>query len=326
MPPPRKPPAPATPPLLPGALGRLRLRHLQLLDALERLGSLRRAALELGIAQPAAVVLVDDLEHAFGLQLVVRAHSGTTLTPAARGVVARARVAIEEVAQAREAAVRAASGGGRLRLGASPYLISALLPQLLVTLRAELPGTVVDVREGTLDTLVDELAAGRLDALLGSADRALLARAVDLEADFLGVEPMSIVAGKGHPLHGKPRTTLDAVLAGPWALPHASSHIRTLVDTAVFDLGRPSLQPEVECRGILNLMGIAAAAGLLTVAPRTEIARTAWRRRLAVVESPLRIAPPPYAIVTRRHARALPQLAVLRQCVKAAAQELVEGS
>lgn len=315
--------APGTPPSLPAAFCRLRLRHLQLLDALERLGSLRRAAVELGIAQPAAVVLVDDLEHAFGVRLVERARTGATLTPAAHGVVARARVAIEEMGQARDAAVRAASGGGRLRLGASPYLISALLPQLLAALREQLPGTVVDVREGTLDTLVDELAAGRLDALLGSADRALLARAVDLEADFLGVEPMSVVAGKGHALQGRPRATLDAVLAGPWVLPHASSHIRTLVDTAVFDLGRPPLVPAVECRGILNMMGIAASAGLLTVAPRTELARPAWRRRLAVVESPLRISPPPYAIVTRRHARALPQLAVLRECVKAAARELV---
>ena len=175
----RRPAAPGTPPTLPAALGRLRLRHLQVLDALERLGSLRRAALELGIAQPAAVVLVNDLEHAFGVPLVVRAHSGTTLTPAAHGVVARARVAIEEVAQAHDAALRAASGGGRLRLGASPYLISVLIPQLLVSLRAQLPGTIVDVREGTLDTLVEELAAGRLDALLGSADRALLAHAVD---------------------------------------------------------------------------------------------------------------------------------------------------
>ncbi|HVE54836.1 MAG TPA: LysR family transcriptional regulator, partial [Ramlibacter sp.] len=286
-PPARQLPHPGTPPSLPAAFGRLRLRHLQLLDALERLGSLRRAAMELGIAQPAAVVLVDDLEHAFGLRLVERTRTGTTLTPAAHGVVARARVAIEEVAQAREAAWLAASGRGRLRLGASPYLISALLPQLLVALRAELPGTTIDVREGTLDTLVDELAAGRLDALLGSADRALLARAVDLEADFLGVEPMSVVAGKGHPLHGKPRATLDVVLAGPWILPHASSHIRTLVDTAVFDLGRPPLEPAVECRGILNMMGMAAASGLLTVAPRTEIARPPWRRRLAVVESPL---------------------------------------
>lgn len=326
MPATRKPAAPGTPQPLPATLGRLRLRHLQLLDALERLGSLRRAAVELGIAQPAAVVLVNDLEHAFGVPLVVRAHSGTTLTPAAHGVVARARVAIEEVAQARDAALRAASGGGRLRLGASPYLISALIPQLLVSLRAQLPGTIVDVREGTLDTLVEELAAGRLDALLGSADRALLARAVDLEASFLGVEPMAIVAGKGHPLHGKPKATLDAVLAAPWVLPHASSHIRALVDTAVFDLGRPPLLPEVECRGILNLMGIAAAAGLLTVAPRAEVARAAWRRRLTVVESPLRITPPPYAIVTRRHARALPQLAVLRQCVKGAVEGLVGAS
>ena len=311
-------------PALDTAFGRLRIRHLQLLDALERVGSLRRAATELGIAQPAAVTLVDDLEHAFGMQLVVRAKSGTTLTPAALGVVARARVAIQEVAEARELALRAASAAGRVRLGASPYLISALLPEVTTLLRAELPGLVMDVREGTLDTLVDDLAAGRLDAVLGSTDRGALAKSVDLEASFLGTEAMYVVAGKGHALHGASKASLEAVLAGPWVLPHASSHIRTIVDTAVFDQGHPPIAPQVECRGILNLMGIAAASGLLTVAPRTEILRSEWKRRLAIVPSPLKIAPPPYAFVTRRHARALPQLVVLRRCVKDAAQRLVD--
>ena len=53
-------------PTLSAVMGRLRLRHLQVLDALERLGSLRQAALALAIKQPVVLSMIDDLEHAVG--------------------------------------------------------------------------------------------------------------------------------------------------------------------------------------------------------------------------------------------------------------------
>jgi DNA-binding transcriptional LysR family regulator len=306
------------------AVSHLRIRHLQLLDAVQRLGSLRRAATELGIAQPATVVLVDDLEHAFGIQLVVREHTGTTLTATAHAVLARARLAIQEVSEARLAALRADASGGSLRIGASPYLISSLLPRVIKHIQDEMPGLRLDVREGTLGTLAADLLEGRVDAVIGSVDRAtVLSEGVKLEAVLLGVEPMYVVAGAGHELHGRKKVSLEQVLSGPWALPHTTSHIREVVDTAVFDLGQPPLAPVVECRGILNLMGIAASAGLLTVAPKAEFARDCWSGRLSIVRSPLQFDPPPYAIVNRRYAQHLPQLAVLRRCVKEASRGLL---
>lgn len=109
-------------------MSRLRLRHLQLLAALDRLGSLRQVALELGIKQPATLSLIDDLEFAIGIPLVKRERSGTPLLPAAHTLLARSRVALQEVALARQLALSHSAEGGRLRLGASPYLIHALLP------------------------------------------------------------------------------------------------------------------------------------------------------------------------------------------------------
>src|SRR5690606_11514736 len=109
---------------------------------------------------------------AFGAPLVVRGHSGTTLTPAAGAVLARGRVAVHEVATARRLVARGGQCGGHLRLGASPYLISTLVPSLLARLRGVLPDIQADVREGTLDALVAELARGELDAVLASVDHA----------------------------------------------------------------------------------------------------------------------------------------------------------
>ncbi len=310
-------------PALSSAMSRLRLRHLQLLDALDRLGSLRRVALELGIKQPAALSLIDDLEFAVGVPLVRRERSGSTLTPAAQLLVARARIAIQEVALARQMALGSTGSGGRLRIGASPYLIHALLPELVAKLCKERPGLEIDIHEGTLDALVSELVKGELDAVLGSVDRAaVLSSEVSLEASLLVAEPMCVVVGRGHPLFARAKTTLAETLAGPWALPHVTSHLRGLVDSAVFDSGAAPIAPQVECRGIHNLLAIAAAAGMLCPAPRSEVAKPHWRGRVAVLNSPLRLQAPPYVFVCRRYAVQAPDVLTLRALAVAAAQRL----
>jgi DNA-binding transcriptional LysR family regulator len=310
-------------PSLSAAMSRLRMRHLQLLDGLDRLGSLRQVALELGIKQPAALSLINDLEFAIGVPLVKRDRSGTHLTDAARVMLARGRVALQEVALGQDLARGRGSGGGRLRIGASPYLINALLPEVVAQFRAVRPGVALDIREGTLDALVAELEKGELDALLGSVDRTVVrASEPPLEAINLVAEPLCVVAGRGHPLFAQPQATLDEVLAGPWALPHVSSHLRGLLDNAVLACGAPPVAPAVECRGIHNLLALAATAGLLTTAPRSEIARRRWRGLAVEVHSPLRLLGPPYVFVSRRYAQPVPEVVTLRELSCAAAQRL----
>jgi DNA-binding transcriptional LysR family regulator len=305
------------------AVSRLRVRHLQAIDALARLGSLRQVALELGLTQPATLTLVNDLEHAFGTPLVARTRSGTVLTPAGAAVLARSRVALQEVEMAMVLASRSGGTGGLVRFGASPYLISALVPEVVASMRKQWPTVELDVREGTLDALIGELTAGELDAVLGSVDRAtVLGGSPSLSATPLLDEEMCVVAGKGHPLFGARRGSLAQVLAGPWALPHASSHIRTLFDGAVIDTDSTLVRPAVECRGILNLLNMAAAAGLLTIAPLAEVARKEWAGRVVRVETPLRLLAPPYVFVSRRYAKAVPEVAALKACVEAAARRL----
>jgi molybdate transport repressor ModE-like protein len=304
------------------AISRLRIRHLQMLDALERLGSLRRAAVELGVTQPAAIALVNDMEYAFGAPLVVRDRSGTTLTQPALALAARARVAVEEITRAKEQIQRTAQPGARLRLGASPYLISALIPGMVALLQEQLPGVAIEIHEGTLDELVADLARGELDAVLGSVERAaVLASLVELEATFLSSEPMCIAASKGHPLFGRKNATLDEVLSGPWVLPLVTSHIREVFDSGVFDAGHPPVEPLVECRGILNMLGLASMTRALTVAPQSEIARRTWRGRITQVASPLLLAAPPYAFVNRRYKQQMPAVLALRHCALSVARE-----
>lgn len=194
---------------------------------------------------------------------------------------------------------------------------------MVARLRSERPALEIDIREGTLDALVSDLVKGELGAVLGSVYRAaVLSSEVSLEASFLVAEPMCIVAGRDHPLFGRAKATLAEVLAGAWALPHVSSHLRGLVDSAVFDSGAAPITPQVECRGIHNLLAITAAAGMLCPAPRSEVAKRVWRGRIVALQSPLRLQAPPYVFVCRRYAVPAPEVLALRTLTVAVAQRL----
>src|SRR5258708_39170922 len=59
---------------------RLRLRDLHVFSTVVRLGSMGKAALELGVSQPAVSEIIADLEHAVGVRLFDRTYRGEETT------------------------------------------------------------------------------------------------------------------------------------------------------------------------------------------------------------------------------------------------------
>ncbi len=76
------------------------LRHLRLLDAAVRLGSLTAAADRVSVTQPAASQALARLDRLFGARLMQRGPSGLVLTEAGQIVHARAARALDHIAEA----------------------------------------------------------------------------------------------------------------------------------------------------------------------------------------------------------------------------------
>jgi DNA-binding transcriptional LysR family regulator len=68
---------------------RLRFRDLQVFFTVVQCGSMARAAVELGITQPAVSGVVADLEHAFGVRLFDRSNQGVEPTVYGRALLKR---------------------------------------------------------------------------------------------------------------------------------------------------------------------------------------------------------------------------------------------
>ncbi|MCV2878328.1 LysR substrate-binding domain-containing protein [Sedimentimonas flavescens] len=137
------------------------LRQLSYLLAIARTGSFSRAAESVHVTQPALSMQIKELEAELGLQLVERRPREARLTRAGRMVVARAE-RIEAELRALQAEVR--TGRGQVNLGVIPTIAPYLLPRALPQLRAQTEG--LRLREARTETLLSEVASGRLDAAI----------------------------------------------------------------------------------------------------------------------------------------------------------------
>lgn len=126
-----------------------------------------RAADRLGVAQPSVSSQIRRLEADLGDTLFDRSPAGVALTQAGEVLLPLARRILADV---EEAAVQVrevgAIGRGRLALGATPSLLTGLLPDVLARYHAAHPGVRVGLfEEGSLG-LVGRLESGEVELAL----------------------------------------------------------------------------------------------------------------------------------------------------------------
>lgn len=145
------------------------LRQLRYLDALAANGHFGRAAVAMGVTQPALSMQVRELEAELGGPLVERTSGGASLTALGREVVARGARILAAVRELDDLArIHGEVLSGPIRLGVIPSIAPFLLPGLLTAAAERYPQAQVTVRESITAVLVDELVAGSLDAIVVS--------------------------------------------------------------------------------------------------------------------------------------------------------------
>ena len=78
---------------------RLRLRDLYVFSSVVRLGSMGKAAQELGVSQPAVSEVIADLEHGLGVRLLDRGPQGVSATVYGVALERRSVAAFDELKQ-----------------------------------------------------------------------------------------------------------------------------------------------------------------------------------------------------------------------------------
>ncbi|WP_051244640.1 LysR family transcriptional regulator [Azohydromonas australica] len=205
----------------------LKLKHLQLLVALDQFRHLGRASEFLSLTQPAVSKTLAEVEKMFGVALFLRSTRGTEPTAYGQTVVRFARSVLADFDRTREEIAAVSSGAaGRVRVGAMVVATPVLLAQAIERIKAQSPQTTVLVEEGDLTKLLPQLRLGELDVFVGRLEPGYAAP--DLETEPLYEEPMRIVCGPDHPLARRRRVTWGELSSRPWVMPPpwASSRVK----------------------------------------------------------------------------------------------------
>ena len=110
----------------------MELHQLKYFLAIVDSGTVSRAAVRCGIAQPSLSQQLKKLERTLGIELFQREGRGVVLTDAGRALLPRARKILAEVQDAEANLKRdVESGHGRLAIGAIPTIAPYVLPDAI---------------------------------------------------------------------------------------------------------------------------------------------------------------------------------------------------
>ncbi len=243
-----------TPSTDPSWTRRLKLRHLQVLAALESAGTVTAAAKAMHMTQPALSHWLSDMEDLVGTPLFIRGRT-LELTEAGCALWRYACRVLGDTARTGEE-IEAVKGGvaGHLHIGTILSAAPILLPRAIAALHQRSPKVQIELVEGLLEPLMERVERREIDLIIGPLD--VRASRSGLCTEWLMTDTFSVVARRGHPLAELPAPRWEDTDGYPWVLPPPGTLSRVRLDQAVADAGMPPPKPAVETSSLVALLSM----------------------------------------------------------------------
>ena len=232
------------------ALTRLKLRQLRLLVAVGAHGNIQNAAQSLGISQPAASKMIQDLELDFEVKLFDRTNRGVVPTVFGETLIRHGKLIFAQISNAAQELDDLNDGNaGRVVVGTLLAASVNLLPRAIEILLAQRPNVAIKVVEGTNEVLMPGLLSGEIDMVVG---RLPSHRHRDkLRQEKLFDDRILAVCGPDHPLAGKTGITFAQTRPFGWILPPQETTLRRQIDH--FFVAQQQYAPEVSVESVSYL-------------------------------------------------------------------------
>ncbi|HEY4295983.1 MAG TPA: LysR family transcriptional regulator [Paraburkholderia sp.] len=283
-------------------LRRLRGSHIALLIALDDHGSLRKAAQQVSLSQPATTKSLQEIESMFGADLFARSPRGIVANELGRCVIRHARALRSGVSALRdELAAIMRGGGGTLAVGAVMGSVPIWLTPTLKTLREVQPDISVEVWEDNSRALLSMLDQRLLDIVIGRPSISVHPEAYDFIP--LEVEAMSFIVDGADPLAQQKDVTLADIAGNPWIVPQATLPLRSLIEQLFDDAGLPFPRYAIETSSTFATLSLLRSGeGTVGLFPHKVAQYFADYGLIGILPIPIERRGPPYGLATRRGA------------------------
>ena len=209
-------------------LSRAKLRHLQVFVKIAELGSVKRAAEDVGMSQPSATQVLADLEVLMGCKLFLRHSKGMTLTSVGHGLLPLARRFVGLVDEsATQVAALAGHASSVVRVAAISAAIAGLLAQAVPEFIRTHPRILVQLQEADATRQAALVADGDVDCSLCRTP-AVVPEGWEF-IPLLG-DRFAVIAGPQHPLAFKRALKLEDLLDATWLTMPVSITARGVFD------------------------------------------------------------------------------------------------
>ena len=250
----------------PQLMNRLRMRQVELLLAMDELGTLSAAARHLGLTQPAATKMLNELELALGQRLFERAGRGLQRNAAGErvtGFFRSIRGSVEALNQELEAVRQ--GGAGKLAIGSIMAASPGRLTRALLQLKNEFPLVSIEIAVDTSDRLLAQLGEGVLEVVVG---RLAPLPGMDCTLRRIDDEALAVVAALDHPLARRRQLPFESLLDYPWILQPPGSPMRDLIESEFRHHHAALPRGLIETGSILTTMNLVRNSQMLGVIPQ----------------------------------------------------------
>jgi LysR family pca operon transcriptional activator len=299
---------------------RLKLHHLRAVEAIVAQRSLLKAAVVIGVSQPALTRTLRELEDVLQQRLFDRLARGVRPTEAGLLLAQSARRILAELGRLDEALDGLAGpAGGTVAVGTLPVAATGVLPGALTRLKREHPGIAVRLEQGRTEELLPKLAAGEIDLIVGRLYEPAIPDGFAREP--LWEEPISILARADHPVFAEGVATPEQLRRHDLILPTVSQRVGQEIET-LLDLLALSPTNALRSSSYGFIREMLHGTDLISVMPRLMMAGDLLRGTLRVVPLPVPAPPRPAGLILPRDRPLPPAGHAFLACLRAHVAEI----
>lgn len=296
----------------------MKLRHLQLVVALDQFRHLGRTAEFMSVSQPAVSKMLSEVESMLDLTLFNRSSRGTEPTAAGTVLLRFARAMLADYERTRDEIDALESGaGGRTRVGFMVVAMPTLLAGAVAMLKRRSPEATVLVEEGDLTRLLPKLRLGEIDLFVGRLEPGYAAP--DLVTEALYDEQMVVVVAREHPLVRKRSPNWTDLAQMPCVMPPPWASLRVKLEQQFF---KHKLNPPadvIETASFLAISIFVQQRGAAAFVARSVGKHFEQQGTFKVLNLPVRVDLPPVGLITARGRPSTPVTEQLMRCLRSQA-------
>jgi len=307
---------------------RLRFRDLHVFFTVVRLGSMAKAAAQLGVTPPTISEVIADLERAVGVRLLERGPKGAALTLYGQAFFKRGTAAFDELKQGiRDIEFLSDPAVGEVRLGCDESIAAATLPLIIEHFARKYPHVMLNVEDLDLRKPPNIRELG-FDLVL-TRSRGPIEESNpfnDLDVEVLLDDRLVVAAGTQSRWAHRRKIDIAELADEPWILTESNTWNYKVVTEAFRKRGAPMPKVCLKTLSVHLRANLVASGQFITAFPNSVLEFYGDRFGLKVLPIELPTDPWPVILMTLKHRTLSPVVTAFIDCARAVTKSLAKPS